>query len=112
MINNVMNFPQMPDVTQIRPQAVDATQAVSSTETSGKTKDSGDNADTTGGKREQSPDYQLRLTMDKDPKTGDWVYKAIDRYTGEVVKQLPRQDLLNMKDSGSYQAGSVIKTDI
>ncbi|MEI9905744.1 MAG: hypothetical protein WDN06_18810 [Asticcacaulis sp.] len=32
--------------------------------------------------------------MDKDPDTGDWVYKAIDRYTGEVVRQLPRQDLL------------------
>ena len=112
MINNVMNFPQMPDATQIRPQAVDATQAVSSAETSGKAKDSGDNADASSGKHEPTPYYQLRLTMDKDPKTGDWIYKAIDRYTGKVVTQLPRQDLLNMKDSGSYQAGSVIKTDI
>ena len=116
MINNVVNFPQTPDPTYVRPVKTDAPKEVTAAEASGKSKDAGDQSDLGGGgnsgARESIPDYQLRLTVDKDPKSGEWIYKAIDRSTGEVVKQLPRQELLDMRNSSSYQAGSVIKTDV
>ena len=111
MINNVVSFPQVPDVTQIKPvpDVPKEVQAASSGDASKSSHDgnSSDNAKDQG----PPPEYTLRLTMDKDPHTGDWVYKAIDRYTGKVVRQLPRQELLDMKRTGNYQAGSVIKTE-
>ncbi len=115
MINNVVNFPQTPDPAYIRPTKTEAPKEISAAEGSGKSRDAGDHSDLGGGgqgSRESIPDYQLRLTVDKDPKSGEWIYKAIDRYTGEVVKQLPRQELLDMRNSSEYQAGSVIKTDV
>jgi flagellar protein FlaG len=115
MINNVVNFPQIPDPTYVRPVKTDAPKEVTAAEASGKSKDAGDQSDLGGGghnAKEPIPDYQLRLTVDRDPKSGEWIYRAIDRSTGEVVKQLPRQELLDMRNSGSYQAGSVIKTDV
>ena len=116
MINNVVNFPQAPDPAYVRPEKTDAPKAVTAAEGSGKSKDAGDQSDLGGGgnssAKESIPDYQLRLTVDKDPKSGEWIYKAIDRYTGEVVKQLPRQELLDMRNSSDYKAGSVIKTDV
>ncbi|MFT4090375.1 MAG: flagellar biosynthesis protein FlaG [Asticcacaulis sp.] len=58
------------------------------------------------------PNYMLKLTVDKDPDTGEFIYKAIDRYTGEVVRQLPQKELIGLRRSDSYQPGSVITTDI
>ena len=112
MINNVLNFPQMPDVTNVHPQS-DAPKEIAAADTAGKSRDAGDQADLSHDKSNgPTPEYLLRLTVDKDPHTGDWVYKAIDRYTGEVVRQLPRQEVLNLRDSANYKAGSIIKTDI
>ncbi len=113
MINNVVSFPQIPDVAQIKPApAVPAeVQAAGPSNPSQNPHDS-DLAEGKGQDQGPPPEYALRLTMDKDPRTGDWVYKAIDRYTGKVVRQLPRQELLDMKRNGNYQAGSVIKTDV
>jgi flagellar protein FlaG len=112
MINNVLNFPQIPDGSQVHP-AADTPKEVAPSEASSKAKDSADHSDLSNSREEQhSPlEYQLRLTVDKDPKTGDWVYKAIDRYTGKVIRQLPRQEVLDMRSSSSYKAGSVIDTE-
>ena len=112
MINNVVSFPQVPDVTQIKP-VPDVPKEVAGASPSGETKNEGENAGLISGQDQgPPPEYALRLTVDKDPKTGEWIYKAINRYTGEVVRQLPRQSLLDMRKSSSYQSGSVIKTDI
>jgi flagellar protein FlaG len=111
MINNVLNFPQAPDLSQIKP-APDVPAEIPAGSGSDKSKNETGSDLSRGGGQDQTPAYQLRLTVDRDPETGDWVYKAIDRYTGEVVRQLPRQDLLEMRKSTSYQSGSVIKTDI
>ena len=114
MINNVVNFPQLPDVTQVK-TAPDIPPAVVSAAASGSAPKQDDKSDLGQDKsrdKEAPPEYTLRLTIDKDPKTGKWVYKAIDRYTGEVVRQMPRQELLDMQHSSHYQAGSVIKTDV
>ena len=112
MINNVISFPQVPEVSHIK-ATPDVPQDIQSASASGQTKNQTDNSDLSHSQDQGAPpEYSLRLTVDKDPKTGDWVYKAIDRYTGEVVRQLPRQELLDMRKSSNYQAGSVIKTDV
>jgi flagellar protein FlaG len=114
MINNVVNFPQLPDVTGIKPSAdiPPAVTAIAAAASSPKQDDKSELGRDKQRDQESPPEYTLRLTIDKDPKTGDWVYKAIDRYTGEVVRQMPRQELLDMKRSIQYEAGSLIKTDI
>ncbi len=112
MINNVVNFTQVPDVTHVKP-APSVPAEVAASSGSEKTKSQHDDANLSKGKDGGPPlDYVLRLTVDKDSSTGEWVYKAINRYTGEVVRQIPRQELLDLRKSPSYTAGSVIKTDV
>jgi flagellar protein FlaG len=52
----------------------------------------------------------LRLLIEEDPDTGAIVYKRIDRHTGEVIAQFPRETVLGMKDDARYVAGGVIRT--
>ena len=111
MINNVVNFPQMPDPSQGRMPVVLPKEVVA-TEPSGKSKDAGNQSNLSQGRGQPVPEYNLRLTVDKDPDSGDWVYKALDRYTGEVVRQFPRQEILDLRASRNYQAGTVIKTEV
>ena len=115
MMNNVVNFPQVPDVTQVKP-VPDVPKEVAAAEAGGTAKDSTKNDDsggaTAGGQKGSTPYYELRLTVDKDPDTGGWVYKAINRYTGEVVSQMPHQTAAELQKSEAYQAGSVISTEV
>ncbi len=111
MINNILSFPQVTDVSHIKP-APDVPKEVAAGSGSEQTKKETGSDLSKGSGQDQTPAYLLRLTVDKDPDTGEWVYKAIDRYTGEVVRILPRQELVKMKEASNYQAGSVIKTDV
>ena len=52
----------------------------------------------------------LRLVIEEDQKAGCFVYKTIDWRTGEVVQQLPREQLLKMREAENYAAGDVIST--
>ncbi|HEX4197912.1 MAG TPA: hypothetical protein VHZ26_10755 [Caulobacteraceae bacterium] len=52
----------------------------------------------------------LRLVIEDDQAAGCFVYKTIDWRTGQVVQQLPREQLLKLRESDSYLAGDVIKT--
>jgi flagellar protein FlaG len=56
------------------------------------------------------PDLLLRLSIDRDHDSGEWVYRSINRLTGEVVNQYPREEILNMKRHEKYKPGSIIKT--
>ena len=110
MINSVVNVPQVPDVAQIR-ATPSVPQDVAAASSSGQTKNQSSGDDASQGKDHGPlPDYLLRLTIDKDPDTGQWIYKAIDSATGKVVSQMPRETLQEMIRSESYQAGSVIDT--
>ncbi len=109
-MSNVLNFPQLPDVTQIKPIS-DAPKEVASPSAGDTAKNDDSGGTASGGHKSPTPYYQLRLTVDKDPNTGGWVYKAIDRYTGEVVSQLPHESVMEMRKSQEYQAGSVIRTE-
>ena len=56
-----------------------------------------------------SPEPDLRLVIEEG-RAGSFVYKTIDRRTGEVVLQLPREEVLRMRDAEAYVAGTVIAT--
>jgi flagellar protein FlaG len=53
----------------------------------------------------------LRLVIEDDQAAGCFVYKTIDWRTGEVVQQLPREQLLKLREADGYLAGDVIKTE-
>lgn len=53
----------------------------------------------------------MRLVIEEDQVTGSFVYKTVNRVTGEVVQQLPRAEVLKLKQELHYSAGSVIKTE-
>jgi flagellar protein FlaG len=55
---------------------------------------------------------RYRLVIEEGPTAGSFVYKTLDRETGEVVRQLPREDVLKLRDSGKYGSGAVIDTTV
>lgn len=59
----------------------------------------------------QAPDAgRYRLTIEKE--AAGFVYKTLDRVTGEVIRQLPREEVLKMRQSPAYDVGKVFKTSI
>lgn len=51
----------------------------------------------------------LRLVIEEGHAAGSYVYKTINRVTGEVVAQFPRESLLKLRDQAEYEVGAVIK---
>ncbi len=54
----------------------------------------------------------LRLVIEDDQAAGCFVYKTVDWRTGEVVQQIPREQILKMREAPAYLAGDVIKTKV
>jgi flagellar protein FlaG len=54
----------------------------------------------------------LRLVIDEDPNSGAFVYKTVDRTTGQVVHQWPREEILRLREDPRYMAGDLIKTRV
>jgi flagellar protein FlaG len=52
----------------------------------------------------------LRLVIEDDQKAGCFVYKTVNWTTGEVVQQIPREQLLRMREAENYAAGAVVDT--
>jgi len=52
----------------------------------------------------------MRLVIEEDKASGLYVYKTVNRLTGEVVQQLPREQVLQLKDQVDYEAGDVVRT--
>lgn len=52
----------------------------------------------------------MRLVIEEDKASGLYVYKTVNRLTGEVVQQLPREQVLQLKDQVDYEAGHVVRT--
>jgi flagellar protein FlaG len=50
------------------------------------------------------------MTIEEGP--GGFVYKTRDRVTGEVIRQLPREDVVKMRHSPAYGPGELIKTEV
>lgn len=51
-----------------------------------------------------------RLVIERDDPTGSYIYKTLNRATGEVISQFPREEVLKLKENPAYQAGQVIVT--
>ena len=54
----------------------------------------------------------LRLVIEEGQANGSYVYKTVDRLTGEVIAQIPREDVLRLKHEADYAAGDVIRASI
>ncbi len=59
-------------------------------------------------KAQPAPD--LRLVIEEGPKRGTFVYKTVDRTTGETIKQFPREQLVKLSEDPDYVAGAVADT--
>lgn len=52
----------------------------------------------------------MRLVIEEDKASGSYVYKTVNRLTGEVLMQFPRDSVLKMRERVDYEAGAVIRT--
>ena len=68
--------------------------------------------DFTGSKSAQDIEdvARYRLVIEEGPQAGSFIYKTMDRITGEVIRQFPREQVIRMMQSRTYGAGSVIDT--
>lgn len=55
---------------------------------------------------------RYRLVIEQGPRAGSFVYKTLDRETGEVVRQLPSEEVLKLRQRDDYGAGAVIDTTV
>ena len=49
----------------------------------------------------------LRLIIEQDEDSGAFIYKTVDRRTGETLQILPREDVLKLKHAANYDPGAV-----
>ncbi|WP_425998809.1 hypothetical protein [Caulobacter sp. DWR1-3-2b1] len=49
----------------------------------------------------------LRLVIEQDEESGTFIYKTVDRRTGETLQILPREEVLKLKHDNTYDPGSV-----
>lgn len=53
---------------------------------------------------------RYRLVIEEGPDRGTFIYKTMDRVTGEVVRQVPREQVERLMQAEAYSAGAVIDT--
>ncbi|WP_439476193.1 flagellar protein FlaG [Brevundimonas sp.] len=53
---------------------------------------------------------RYRLVIEQGSRAGSFVYKTLDRETGEVVRQLPSEEVLKLRQRDDYGVGAVINT--
>lgn len=51
---------------------------------------------------------RYRLTIEKG--ADGFVYKTLDRITGEVIRQFPREEIIKLRHAINYDPGDVIVT--
>jgi flagellar protein FlaG len=49
----------------------------------------------------------LRLVIEQDEDSGSFIYKTVDRRTGETLQILPREEVLKLKHATGYDPGAV-----
>ncbi len=69
----------------------------------------GDAPSSTEQDASESPE---RLVISEGGKTGDYVYTILDRATGQVLVQIPREEVLRIAARPDYTAGQVIDTTV
>jgi flagellar protein FlaG len=70
-----------------------------------------DMSGTTAAQAAQGQDpVDMRLVIEEDKATNSYVYKTVNRLTGEVIQQLPREQVLQLREQLDYEAGDVVRT--
>jgi len=49
----------------------------------------------------------LRLVIEQDDDSGEYIYKTVDRRTGETLQQFPREQILKLREEATYVSGYV-----
>jgi flagellar protein FlaG len=49
-----------------------------------------------------------RLVIEDDKAAGSYVYVTIDPVTGQVISQIPREQLLKLREASDYTPGSIV----
>ena len=55
---------------------------------------------------------RYRLVIEQGSRPGSFVYKTLDRETGEVVRQLPSEQVVKLRQSDDYDVGAVVNTTV
>lgn len=63
-------------------------------------------------KARRSGDINTQLVIEKDKLTGNYIYKTINRETGEVVQQFPREEVLRSMAVMRSLEGLIIDTKV
>lgn len=58
----------------------------------------------------QATDY--RLVIEQGPRSGSYVYKTVDRTTGETIKQFPREEVVKLINDPLYATGTIANTKV
>ncbi|HLK23076.1 MAG TPA: hypothetical protein VKT30_00305 [Caulobacteraceae bacterium] len=56
------------------------------------------------------PTDDVRLIIEGDESGAGFTYITVDRRTGAVIRQLPRESLLELSRDPGYAAGALIRT--
>jgi len=52
----------------------------------------------------------LRLVIEEDKAAGSYVYMTIDPRSGKVISQIPREEVLRMREDASYKPGALVSS--
>ena len=51
----------------------------------------------------------VRLIIEEAAEPGRYIYTIIDRRSGRIISQLPRDEVLKLREQSDYAAGSLFK---
>ena len=54
----------------------------------------------------------VRLVIEEGKVSGSYVYKTINRVTGEILRQFPREEILKLQSGDEYKSGTIVRTEV
>ena len=69
-----------------------------------------DNRSSANRAAQSSDPVDMRLVIEEDKAANSYVYKTVNRLTDEVIQQLPREQVLQLRQQLDYEAGDVVRT--
>ena len=58
---------------------------------------------------EEAGQADVRLIIEEAGEPGRYVYTIVDRRSGRVISQLPRDEVLKLREQSDYAAGTLFK---
>jgi len=63
-----------------------------------------------GSETQAEAQADLRLVIEEDKAAGSYVYLTVDPISGKVISQVPREELLKMREASDYRPGSIVNS--